>query len=290
MPLECTDLTPGIAGGFIPARAAASRKGENGTVLVVGGSHLYHGAPVLSSLAALRSGTDLVYTAVPDIHAGAARAASPDLIVLPMADRKLTRGSARKLLGLVPKGLDSAAIGMGLAIREIAALENLVKSLLDSDVRLSVDAGALVPEVLPLLSDRNAVVTPHAGEFRRLFGEDPPDDPERRILLARQMADRHGVTVLLKGATDIITDGRSACYTCAKKAPAMTVGGTGDVLSGLVAGLLARNRRAVQSAAAAARVNADAGLLAQKRSGLHMVATDLIREIPAAMMPFDRVV
>ncbi len=284
--MKGTKLTPSIVKKFIPARVACSRKGANGTVLVVGGSHIYHGAPILSSLAALRSGTDLVYTAVPKIHAGAARAVSPNLIVLPMADQKLTRGSVTKLLGLVPKSLDSAAIGMGLAVHEAVALKNLVKSLLDGDVRLSLDAGALIPDVLPLLSGRNVVVTPHSGEFKRLFGQSPPEGLGRRIPAAERLAREHGITILLKGATDIVTDGRST-YINPKKTPAMTVGGTGDVLSGLVAGLLAKNRKAVESAAAAALVNGNAGRLAQKKMGLHITSMDLIPEIPAAMRPFD---
>lgn len=283
-------LTQSDVRGFVPARDADSRKGDNGSVLVAGGSYVYHGAPLLSSLAALRSGADLVYTAVPSVHAAAARATSPSLIVLPMADPKLTRGSASKLLGMVPKNVDSAAIGMGLAVHETGALKNLVGSLLDRDVRLSLDAGALVPDVLPLLADRNVVVTPHAGEFARLFGLDPPppDEQERRVEVAKEHARMHGITVLLKGATDIVTDGRSA-YLNEKRAPAMTAGGTGDVLSGLVAGLLARNRSPLESAAAAAFVNGEAGMLAQKRLGLHVLSEDLLGEIPAAMRPFDRV-
>ena len=286
--LRGTAVTAAAAKRFVPARRAGSRKGENGTVLVAGGGHVYHGAPVLSSLAALRSGTDLVYTAVPNIHAGPARAASPDLIVLPMADQKLTRGSVSKLLGLVPKGLDSAAVGMGMAVHEPGALRNLVRSLLDGDVRLSLDAGALIPDVLRGIQDKNVVVTPHAGEFERLFGRPLPDGMGGRELLCREVAGEHGVTILLKGATDIITDGRSV-FLNARGAPAMTVGGTGDVLSGLVAGILARNRRPAESAAAAAFVNGRAGELAQRRLGLHAAPTDLVSEIPAAMRPLDRV-
>ncbi len=273
---------------FIPSRNAGSRKGENGAVLIVGGSHIYHGAPILSSLAALRSGADLVYTAIPNIHAVPARAASPSLIILPLTDQKLTRGTVNKLLGLVPKGLDSAAIGMGLAIQEIGALKNLIKSLLDSDVRLVLDAGALVPDILPLLANKNIVVTPHEGEFRRLFGQNLPSILEQRVHAAETQAREYGVTILLKGATDIITDGRSS-YVNSKKTPAMTAGGTGDVLSGIVAGLAARNRRVIESAVAAAFVNGRAGIRAQKKSGLHIISTDIIDEIPAVMMPFDRI-
>jgi len=159
---------------FIPSRKFSSRKGDNGVVLVVGGSYLYHGAPILSSMAALRCGTDLVYTAVPKTNVTSTRSFSPNLIVIPLADQKLTRGTVTKLLGMLPRNLDAATIGMGLAIQEKNALINLIKSLLDKDVRLSLDASALFPDVLQFLCDKNVVVTPHAGEFQRLFGVSPP--------------------------------------------------------------------------------------------------------------------
>ncbi|PIW35149.1 MAG: NAD(P)H-hydrate dehydratase, partial [Nitrosopumilales archaeon CG15_BIG_FIL_POST_REV_8_21_14_020_33_23] len=142
---------------FIPARKAKSRKGDNGTVLVIGGSYIYHGAPILSSIAALRCGVDLVYTSVPKVNVTPTRAISPNLIVIPLVDQKLTRGAVNKLLGAIPRKLDSATIGMGLAVQERGALLLLIKSLLDRDVRLSLDASALVPEVLPLLADKNVV-------------------------------------------------------------------------------------------------------------------------------------
>lgn len=282
-------LTAQAVRRLIPPRRAASRKGENGSVLVVGGSYTYHGAPILSSVAALRCGSDLVYTCVPKVNVAPTRAYSPSLIVIPMADQKLTRGAARKLAGAVPAGLDSAAMGMGLAVHERGALLLLVRSLLDRDVRLALDAAALVPDVLPLLSGTNSAVTPHAGEFARLFGAPPPDSGPARIEAVEQKAAEFGITVLLKGPTDVISDGRTT-HLCTRGAPAMTAGGTGDVLAGLVAGLLSRSRSALDSAAAAAFVNGTAGAAAQKRLGLHMTSADLLDEIPRAMMPFDRVV
>jgi len=273
---------------FIPARMANSRKGDNGTVLVVGGSYIYHGAPVLSSIAALRCGTDLVYTAVPKINVQATRALSPNLIVIPLADQKLTRGSVRKLLGVIPKNLDSATIGMGLAVADKEALKILIKSLIDSDVRVSLDASALVKEILPLLPNKNAVVTPHVGEFARLFGESPPIEMKKRISLVERHAKKNSVTILLKGPIDIISDGKTT-YLNPKKIPSMTVGGTGDVLSGLVAGILSKNRNSLQSASAAAYINSLAGKLVQKKYGLHITSTDLLDAIPLVMKPFDKI-
>ena len=273
---------------FIPARKANSRKGENGTVLVVGGSYIYHGAPILSSLAALRAGTDLVYTSVPKINAQSTRAISPNLIVIPLVDQKLTRGAVRKLLGAIPINLDSATIGMGLAIAEKTSLNILVESLIKNDVRVSLDASALVSDILPVISNKNAVVTPHAGEFKRLFGISPPENQKQRISMVEKFARKHGITILLKGQTDVVSDGKTT-YLNPKKIPAMTVGGTGDVLSGLVAGILAKNRNALESAAAATYINGLAGKLVQKKLGLHMTSMDLIDAIPQIMKPFDKI-
>ena len=281
-------LQSSVVKKFIPERKTSSRKGDNGKVLVVGGSYIYHGAPILSSLAALRTGADLVYTAVPKINAQATRAISPNLIVIPLADSKLTRGAVNKLLGQIPSNLDSATIGMGLAIQDVEALKILVRSLLDRDVRLSLDASALVSSVLPLLANQNVVVTPHAGEFKKLFGEIPSNSKKERIDTVVKFAKKYSLTILLKGFTDIISDGKTT-FLNVKKTPAMTVGGTGDVLSGIVAGLLARNRNSLGAAAAATYINGQAGKIVQKKLGLHMTATDLLDVIPIAFKPFDRI-
>ena len=277
-----------VVKNFIPPRKFASRKGDNGKVLVLGGSYFYHGAPILSSLAALRCGTDLVYTCVPKINVQATRAVSPNLIVLPLVDAKLTRGAVHKLLGVIPKELDSATIGMGLAIQDLEALKLLVTSLLNQDVRLSLDASALVSDILPLIKNKKVVVTPHAGEFKRLFGELPSDSKKERISIVEKYAKENALTILLKGPTDIISDGQKT-YLNVKNTPAMTVGGTGDVLSGLVAGMLSKNRNPIEAAAAAVFINGKAGMLAQKNHGLHIVATDLLEFISDAMKPFDRI-
>ena len=283
------NLSISLVKKFVSPRKSSSRKGDNGIVLVVGGSYIYHGAPILSSIAALRCGTDLVYTCVPKINVTPTRSVSPNLIVIPLVDQKLTRGAVNKLLGALPRNLDSATIGMGLAIQERNSFLLLVESLLIRDVRLSLDASALIPEVLPLLKNKNVVVTPHAGEFKRLFGSSPSDSKKERIKLVEKNAKENGITVLLKGPTDIISNGKIT-YLYEKKTPAMTVGGTGDVLSGLVAGMLSKSRNTLESAAIATFINGLAGKATQKKLGLHMTSMDLLDELPFVMKPFDKIV
>ena len=286
--MSSKSLTPSIVKKYIPPRNLNSRKGDNGKVLVVGGSYMYHGAPILSSLAALRAGADLVYTAVPKVNAQASRAISPDLIVIPLADSKLTRGSVNKLLGQIPVGIDSAAIGMGLAVENIEALKLLIKSLIERDVRLSLDASALRKEILPIIKGKNVVVTPHSGEFERIFGEEIPSNKKTRISTLERLAKKNSITILLKGQDDIITDGVMTLIN-AKKTPAMTVGGTGDVLSGIVASMLSRNRNVLESTASAAFLNGQAGKIIQKQFGTHMIASDLIDVLPLVAKTFDKI-
>ena len=286
--MSSKSLTPTMVKKYIPPRKLNSRKGDNGKILIVGGSYMYHGAPILSSLAALRTGADLVYTAVPKVNVHETRAASPDLIVIPLADSKLTRGSVNKLLGQVPAGIDSAAIGMGLVVQDIEALKLLIKSLIERDVRLSLDASALRKEVLPIIKGKNILVTPHSGEFERLFGEKIPDDKKTRISIIQKYAKKNSLTIMLKGSDDIISDGSKTLIN-SKKTPAMTVGGTGDVLSGITASMLSRNRNVIEAAASAAFLNGQAGKIIQEQFGMHMIASDLIDVLPIVSKRFDRI-
>ena len=284
--LAATKLTKELVKAFIPSRDNNSRKGNNGKVLIVGGSYIYHGAPALSSLAALRSGSDLVYTCVPKINAFSTRSISPDLIVIPMADSKLTRGTTNKLLGQVPVDIDSATIGMGLAIQDVEAIKLLVRSLLDRNVRISLDASCLVKEILPIIEGQNVVVTPHSGEFKRIFGDQIENEINSKIVLCEKYAKKYSISILLKGQDDIITNG-DITYTNSTLTPCMTVGGTGDVLSGLTAGFLARNKNMIESASAATFVNGAAGEILQNEFGNHILASDLISTLPRVLNSFN---
>jgi NAD(P)H-hydrate epimerase len=276
-----------VAKRMLPPRRRDSKKGDNGTVLVAGGSRFYHGAPVLTSYAALRSGADLVYTAVPRSIINPVRSFSPNLIALPLPDDKLTVGAANRLAAMMPKKADSAAVGMGMSIAGPEPIIALVRNLKRAGTRLLLDASALVPEVLPELRDTGAIVTPHAGEYTRLFQGGPGTTEKERIANVAAAAKKHEITILLKGPTDIVSDGErtgvNRTHNCA-----MTVGGTGDVLAGLTAGLLPR-MPPFDAALLGVYLNGVAGNLAYRKVGLHLVATDVIDNLPAAIKPLDRV-
>jgi len=273
---------------IIPPRRRDSRKGENGAVLAVGGSWMYHGAPFLVAMAAYRSGVDLTYLAVPEPLVVPIRSMSPAIIVMPLPDYKLTKRAVNKLLKKLPQ-INAAAIGPGLSIAKEEALIELVKELLDRGAGVVLDASALVPSVLRVIKGKKVVLTPHAGEFKRLFGQQPSSDLDRRVELAAKEAQEYSVTILLKGPIDVITDGEETYINTTGNA-AMTVGGTGDVLTGITAGLLARIESTVKCAAAAAYINGKCGDIAYQQIGLHILPTDIIEIIPIVMKSMDRIV
>lgn len=280
-------LDPKLVQDLVVPRIATSKKGDNGIVLVVGGNRIYHGAPLLASLAALRSGTDLVYTAVPRSNIVAIRSFSPNIIALPLPDDKLTVGSSNRLLAVIPKRPDSAAIGMGMTIAKPAALLTIIKGLLTRNSKLVLDASALIPSMLDEISGTETIITPHIGEYKRIFGENLPDSEVERISNIQKCAKQYRIVILLKGWIDIISDGErvgiNRTHNCA-----MTVGGTGDILTGIVAGLLTKVKP-FEASLLGSYFNGVAGNLAYKRIGLHLAATDLLEDLPTAMKPFDKI-
>jgi ADP-dependent NAD(P)H-hydrate dehydratase len=271
------------------ARHENSKKGDNGIVLVVGGSSFYHGAPLLASLTALRAGADLVYTAVPRIIMNAVRSYSPNIIALPMTDNSLTIGSANRLVKSLPKIPHTATIGMGMTISKAEALNSLVKKLKEKGTRLILDASALIPRVITEITETDTIITPHAGEFKRIFNEELGISEREIVSAVSRMATRHKITIILKGWLNVIADQSGKIATIKRSTPAMTVGGTGDVLAGLVAALYSKIDSAFDASALGIYFNGLAADTAFEQVGLHMVATDLIENLPKVMMPFDKI-
>jgi len=278
-----------LARACVPRRAN-SHKGENGVVLVVGGSWLYHGAPYLVSMAAMRTGVDLVYTAVPEKIATAIRALSPSLIVLPLPDYKLTSKSVDRLRKVLDD-VDAVAVGPGLARGCEKGILKLLSILRERDVSVVLDATALFPDVLIHVKGMKCVVTPHGGEFKRMFGFEPAVELEERVKNVREVSRLHGVVTLLKGTVDVMSDGNEVVVNRKpSKAAAMTVGGTGDVLTGIVAGFLSKGVPPFTAAVAAAVANGLAGAAAAEKKGLHITPEDVIEEIGYCLKPYDVVV
>ncbi|MGC8568794.1 MAG: NAD(P)H-hydrate dehydratase [Nitrososphaeria archaeon] len=281
------EITEEVIRSIYPPRKSDSHKGQNGRVLVVGGSWMYHGAPYIASLAALISGVDLVYTAVPKPLVNPIRSMNPNLIVIPLPDFRLTRGSARRLIRLMPE-VDVVLIGNGLGKGNEEGIIELIK---ESPVkRLVLDADALTAEVVKAAGERSTIVTPHEGEFKRISNIDlSGKDLDYKVESAEKYSKENGVTVLLKGVVDIITDGETTYLNYTGNA-GMTIGGTGDALAGLTSGLFSKGLKGVDAGAIAAYVNGAAGDLALKERGLHFTATDVISYYPVIMKKFDVII
>ena len=240
----------------------------------------------------LRAGTDIVYTAVPRSSVVSVRSSSPNIIALPLPDDKLTIGSANRLVAMIPKRADSAAIGMGMSIAKPEAIVALIRQLKSDGTKLLLDASALIPEVLQEISGTSTIITPHPGEYKRIFGEDAGITEKERISNIDRLAKKYGITIVLKGSTNLVSscsiDGNGNTAVIKRSTPAMTVGGTGDVLSGLTAGLLTK-LKPFYASILGLYFNGLAASLAYKQVGLHMVATDLIEHLPNAMKTFDKI-
>jgi NAD(P)H-hydrate epimerase len=262
-------------------RAPTAHKGDHGQVLVVGGGP-YTGAPALAARAALRAGADLAHVLAPATVAREIQGYSPDLIVHEFSGERLTREAADRAATLAEEA-DALVLGPGLGDHRetLAAVEDLLLSttgvcVLDADaLRVVGDSGRA--------EDLSLICTPHAGEFRRMGGAPPPaDDWRGRMDAVAARADDLDCTILLKGPYDVISDGERTRVN-RSGTPAMTVGGTGDVLAGAT-GAVACRLNPVEAAAVAARANGLAGEAAVEGRAT-ITATDLLETLPGAMSP-----
>lgn len=265
-------------GDLPPARSATSHKGDNGRVLVIGGG-AFTGAPALTALAALRTGTDWVTVAAPRSVAEVIAGFSPNLIVHPLSGRYLMDDDIDTINTLIRRH-DVVVIGMGLG-RESETIKTVSEVIMSNPIaQFVIDADALHALRMPMQQTVIPIITPHAGEFQKLGGKVPSDIDERSELVLDFSARNHVVT-LLKGNIDIISDGKQIRINRTGNA-GMTVGGTGDVLAGVVGALFATND-ALASASAGAFIIGTAGDLAFLKSGYGLLATDVIECIPEAM-------
>ena len=278
---------PGDVIAVVKPRKAYSKKGDFGRILVIGGSRDYSGAPALSALAALRTGADLVTIAAPSSVADVIKAFSPALIVKKLSKENLHIDDVDILLKLSMKS-DAIVIGPGLGMSEETQEAVVEYFSLIENKPLVVDADALkiLSKHLELIREATAILTPHAGEFKILFGMEVPLNLKEKVSLVKKIASENKIVILLKGHEDIVSDGERVKVNYTGN-PGMTVGGTGDVLSGIAATFLAWSNDAFHSASAAAFINGLAGDLAVKKLGYHITPLDVIDKIPSAMKKYS---
>jgi ADP-dependent NAD(P)H-hydrate dehydratase / NAD(P)H-hydrate epimerase len=250
---------------LVPARKKKAHKGNGGEVLIIGGGP-YQGAPWLAGLGALRAGADIVRIASPVFEP------VPDLIYERLDGKAIGMEHLDRLIPLAEKA-DVVVCGNGLG----AASHELVTAIAPHCKRAVFDADALR---LPLPCAREETIyTPHAGEFARITGTTLPEDM-LGCARAAQAACING-TVLLKGHIDIITDGKQVRFNRTGD-PAMTVGGTGDVLAGIAGALLCR-LPAFDAACIAAYVSGRAGEAVVAERGGGILASDIVNKIPSVL-------
>jgi NAD(P)H-hydrate epimerase len=253
---------------------AGSHKGENGCVLVIGGSEDYVSAPALAASASLRTGIDLIVVAAPEKAAYAINGLYIDFITKKMPGDFFTAEHTDFLLDY-SQDFDAVVVGPGLGKRPETRrfVNEFVKKCA---VRLVVDADAI-----QLLDRKYArgLITPHEREFEMCFGERPSPKLEERVRAVKAHAKKSNCSILLKGAIDVISDGTKVKVNKTGNV-GMTVGGTGDILSGLCAGFIAQGGSYLQAASAAAYTNGVIGDSLYKKMGYGFVASDFIPLIP----------
>jgi hydroxyethylthiazole kinase-like uncharacterized protein yjeF len=265
-------------------RPSESHKGDFGRLLVVGGSEVYSGAPTLVALAALRTGVDLAYLAAPEKTAYAISSMCPDLITIKLEGKHLNPSNMPVLKKHI-EAVDAVAIGPGLGLHAETrkAVKAVVEAVESAGKPLLLDADGLkaFAEFKRKLKVP-VVLTPHSGEYALLAGKKLPEDLKGKVSQVQETAAKLGAVILLKGAVDVVTDGK--CFKLNFTGnPGMTVGGTGDVLSGIVGAFLAQKVDPFEAAVAGAFVNGAAGDFVLEEKGYHMVASDLIEWIPRVL-------
>ena len=266
----------------ILSRDPWSHKGHFGKIMIVGGSKFFSGAPALAALAALRTGADLAVVYAPSSIASVIRSFSPNIIVVPLEGGFILPEHVDYILSEAEK-YDAIAIGPGLSTNEesLKACYEIV-SRLAKEKPVVVDADGLKALAKHGIPEGKVVLTPHAGEFYILFGEKPPLDVSERGKIVQKYAAEKKVTVLLKGHVDVISNGIKVKYNATGN-PGMTVGGTGDVLTGILVELVTLTDDIFQAACCAAFISGLAGDLAYKEKGYELVATDVVEKIPASL-------
>ena len=262
-----------------PERDPFGHKGSFGKVLLLCGSRGFTGAAYLAAMGALRSGAGLVYLGVPEsIYAiEAVKLNEPVVFPLSDVDGKLSAEAIPQILNRLP-AMDAILIGCGLGISEGTLA--VVKAVLETavcPVVLDADGINVLSGHMDILRGRQypTILTPHDGEFRRVGGSVGDD----RMASAGAFASEFGCVLLLKGHRTCITDGQTG-YVNGTGNPGMAVGGSGDVLAGILTGLLGQGMAPLKAAACGAWLHGAAGDLCAAELGQYaMLPTDMLNAL-----------
>ncbi len=274
------ELTQKDVLALLPDRKKDSHKGDYGKVLLLCGSRGYTGAAALAAMGALRSGAGLVYLAVPEsiYEIEAVKLTEPVVLPLPDADGMLSELAVPTVKQMLSR-MDGVLIGPGLGQSQGAL--SVLKAVLDHSacpVVVDADGINLISAHKDLLRGRKAatILTPHEGEFQRLAG------PiwTCRETAAVGLSTEFGCVVVLKGHGTVITDGTQT-YRNPTGNPGMAVGGSGDVLAGIIVSLVGQGLSPIDAAAAGAWIHGAAGDICASEIGQYgMLSTDMLQVLP----------
>lgn len=279
----CNRLTHEDVLRILPDRDPHAHKGSFGKILLLCGSRGFTGAAALAAMGALRSGAGLVYLAVPECIYEIEAVKLNEPIVLPLADdgKTLSEAAIPQIRALLPK-MDAVLVGCGLG--QSPGSLAVVKTVLEEyagPVVLDADGINVLSAHRDILRGRTnpTILTPHAVEFQRVGGHLDAGRSAGAVELAREL----GCTVLLKGHETVITDGKS-CYINPTGNPGMAVGGSGDVLAGIIVSLLGQGIGVMEAAACGAWLHGAAGDLCAAEIGQYgMLPTDMLQVLPRLM-------
>jgi ADP-dependent NAD(P)H-hydrate dehydratase / NAD(P)H-hydrate epimerase len=274
-PREFATLDEDAFARLLPRRKPDTQKYAAGAPLVVAGSAQFPGAAVLCARAAARAGAGYVTVATPASAAPALRAHLVEQVVVELPDDATPEAVVEELLE-ISKRNGSVAIGPGLGLDDRTAA--IFGSFLEANaLPVVVDASGLfhLSKRLELLRGKPSVLTPHAGEFARLSGRGTVA-PGTRVARIREFVERTGITTLLKGSDTLIYDGAGPVYVNPTGTSALATAGTGDVLTGIIATLLAQGLSPLDAACAGAFWHGLAGRKAAEKRRVGVVAGDVI--------------
>ena len=265
---------------ILPDRKADSHKGDYGKILLLCGSRGFTGAAALAAMGALRSGAGLVYLGVPESIYAIEAVKLTEAIVFPLPEEE-GKLSAKAIPAIRKhlKGMDAVLIGCGLGISTgtMAVLDMVLREF-EGPVVVDADGITMLATCPELAKERKypTILTPHEGEFRRLNIA----AEEERLTGAMIVAKELGCMILRKGHETVITDGKEY-YINPTGNPGMAVGGSGDVLAGILVSLLGQGIAPLQATACAAWLHGAAGdRCAEKLGQYAMLPTDMLQELP----------
>ncbi len=277
-------------GEFVLFREPTGRtdRGRSARILVIGGGP-YAGAPALAAMAALRSGAERATVIAPHGSAEAVQGFSPNLVVRAIGSERFRPVDVPEVVALVRSAPPAAvALGMGAGAHpETLAALAVLEGELAGTVPLVIDADGLTalaagPELQPR-GPAPVLGTPNVGELARLFAGPSGNDPDERRRAVAEAAARRHLALVAKGEPDLIADGQVVVENHHHH-PAMTVAGLGDVLAGVLVSLLGSGLPVLAAGRLGTYWVGEAGVLAASHRGFGLVATDVLDELPAALV------